>query len=45
MSTGENSLRSRLAWASGSGDIVVPEKGRFSEAGALDRAATVSGFI
>jgi hypothetical protein len=31
--TGENSLCSGLAWASDSDDIVVPEKGRLSEAG------------
>jgi hypothetical protein len=33
MNTSENSLRSGLAWASDGGDIVVPEKGRLSEAG------------
>jgi hypothetical protein len=33
MNTGENSLRSGLALVSDGGDIVIPEKGRFSEAG------------
>jgi hypothetical protein len=33
MNNSENSLRSRLACASDGSDIVVPEKGHFSEAG------------
>jgi hypothetical protein len=33
MNTSENSRHSELAWASDGGDIVVPEKGRLSEAG------------
>jgi hypothetical protein len=32
MNTDENSVHSELAWASDSGDIVVPEKGYLSKA-------------